>query len=154
MRSHRIGLQCVPAHCGLQGNWKTRRTRQIWSQRKTARKEDPHPGATHREGWLPLPWPVVVIVTLRTVGGCMEWWYVCFNGTLEKSADYQFRSRNPVTTWLSKFITWTEIKLQQLTQSRLEDSNAVIKLVCICGLLQSSIRQYMGSWQLPQCIVS
>ena len=48
--------------------WKSRRARQTWSQRKTARqqchlprKKDPcqsSPGATHWVGWFPRPWPV------------------------------------------------------------------------------------------------
>ena len=75
---------------------------------------------------------IAFTVTLWTGGGL---WtddnYMCFNGTLKKSANYQFRSCNPVFQQDNKFIAWTEVKLQQLTQSRLEDLNAVIKLVCI-----------------------
>ena len=26
---------------------------------------------------------IVFIVTLWTGGGCMKWWYMCFNGTLQ-----------------------------------------------------------------------
>jgi len=73
---------------------------------------------------------IVSTVTLWTGGECIKWWYMCFNGTLEESANYQFRSRNPVFRQDNKFIIWTEMKLQQLTQGWLEDSNAVIKLVC------------------------
>ena len=39
------------------------------------------------------------------------------------------KSQSSVPTGLSKFITCTEMNLQQLTQSRLGDLNAVIKLV-------------------------
>ena len=31
---------------------------------------------------------IVFIVTVYTAGGCMKWRYMCFSGTLEKSAYY------------------------------------------------------------------
>ena len=73
---------------------------------------------------------IVFTVTLWTGGGCMKWWYM-FQWNPRKIANYQIRSRNPVLRQDNKFITWTEMKLHQLAQSRLEDSNAVIKLVRI-----------------------
>ena len=81
-------------------------------------------------------------------GGCMKWCYV-FQWNPRKICILSIQMlQSSVLTGLSKFITLTE-----MTHTK----SAGIFECCHqaslhCSLLQSSIKQYMGSWQLHICI--
>ena len=89
----------------------------------------------------------------RRVSGCMKWWYMFQWNPRKIWIRLIQKSQSSVQTGLSKFITWLAMKLQTTHTKSAGRFECCHQASLHCSLLHSSIRQYMGIWQLHTCIL-